>query len=200
MSETLPALVDRAAQTLASARTAAEILDARDKAAMVYDMAKRAGRLAAARNAYDELIPAIHRAQADALISRKAIHEARIIRDAEVVKPGVVRATVDEALAAGKEPTKAKVRQAVEAVAPPRGQAKAKPAPTNGNAERIEMQRVKAQIWRDLRTGLEALASLPAAADVADIVAGTNQARPIVERRLPQALAFLKEFSDAWNA
>lgn len=63
-----PELVDRAAAHLAGARTAAEILDARDHAAVAYDMARRAGRLAAARGAYDELIPRIHRAQADALV------------------------------------------------------------------------------------------------------------------------------------
>jgi hypothetical protein len=153
-----PELVDRAAAHLAGARTAAEILDARDHAAVAYDMARRAGRLAAARGAYDELIPRIHRAQADALVieaeakrrladeydaaqergevakagdprpskteglatvsdiglTHKTIHEARKVRDAEKAAPGLVRRTVDAALAAGAEPTRAKVRRAVE--------------------------------------------------------------------------------------
>lgn len=163
--ESLPALVDRAAAHLAGARTAAEILDARDKATLAYDMAKRAGRLAAARDAFDELIPRIHRAQADALVieaqakrrladeydaaqkrgevakigdnlprvpkenskptaeeiglTHKSIHEARRVRDAEAAAPGIVRRTVDEAVAAGQEPTRAKLRRAVEALRPP---------------------------------------------------------------------------------
>ena len=129
-------------------------------------MARRAGRLAAARGAYDELIPRIHRAQADALVieaeakrrladeydaaqqrgevkanggarnftvpnenteipsaadvglARKTIHESRKVRDAEKAAPGLVRRTVDAAIAAGAEPTRAKVRRAVEAAAP----------------------------------------------------------------------------------
>lgn len=64
----LPALVDRAAQTLAGARSAAEVLEARDRAAVAYDAARSAARLAAAKGAYDDLIPRIHRAQADALV------------------------------------------------------------------------------------------------------------------------------------
>ena len=50
---------------------------------------------------------------ADIGLSRKDIHEARIIRDAEKADPGVVRRTVDAAIAAGEEPSKAKVRRAV---------------------------------------------------------------------------------------
>jgi hypothetical protein len=46
---------------------------------------------------------------------RKDIHEARAIRDAEERNPGVVRRTVDAALAAGKEPTKAGIRKAIAA-------------------------------------------------------------------------------------
>lgn len=64
---TLPALVDRASQALAGARTSAEILEARDMASVAYDAAKKAARLAAAKGAHDALIAAAHRAQADAL-------------------------------------------------------------------------------------------------------------------------------------
>ena len=63
----LPALVDRAAKTLAEARTSAGILEAREIAGAAYDMAKRAVRLARAKDAFDDLVPRIHRAQADAL-------------------------------------------------------------------------------------------------------------------------------------
>lgn len=52
---------------------------------------------------------------ADIGISRKEIHEAREIRDAEEADPGIVRRTLDEALAAGEEPTRAKVKKATKA-------------------------------------------------------------------------------------
>jgi hypothetical protein len=40
-SVSLPALVDRAASALTNARSAAEVLEARDMATLVYDIAKR---------------------------------------------------------------------------------------------------------------------------------------------------------------
>lgn len=63
----LPLAVRRAADMLASAATAAEVLDARDHAALAYDAAKRAARLAKAKGAHDEVVGAAYRAQADAL-------------------------------------------------------------------------------------------------------------------------------------
>lgn len=159
----LPGLVDRAVAVLTSARTSAEILEARDFASVVYDAAKRAARMGKAKQAHDSLIAAAHRAQANALeieaqakrrladeydaaqergevaesgdtlkrgpgvpeqnagkstaadlgLSRKDIHEARLIRDAEKSDPGIVSRTVNEAVEAGEEPTRAKVRRAL---------------------------------------------------------------------------------------
>jgi hypothetical protein len=63
----LPALIDRASKALAGARTAAEVLEARDMASVAYDAAKKAARFAKAKNAHDEVIAAAYRAQADAL-------------------------------------------------------------------------------------------------------------------------------------
>lgn len=65
--QSLPSLVHRAAQQLASAASAAEILEARDMASAAYTTAKAAARLAKAKGAHDELIAKAHRAQADAL-------------------------------------------------------------------------------------------------------------------------------------
>lgn len=48
-------------------------------------------------------------------LTRKDIHEAREIRDAENADPGIVRRTLDEAIDAGEEPTRAKVKRAVKA-------------------------------------------------------------------------------------
>jgi hypothetical protein len=44
---------------------------------------------------------------ADIGLTHKDIHEARLIRDAEVADPGIVRRALDEKLAAGEEPRKA---------------------------------------------------------------------------------------------
>ena len=161
--DNLPGLIDRAATMLASAKTAAEVLEAREAAGLAYDVAKRAARLKSAKAAHDELVAAAHRAQADALeieaaakrrladeydaaqkrgelarlgtnqsdlgvsdgntrpstaadigLSRKSIHDARLIRDAEAVDPGLVRRTLDQRLERGEEPTRSAVRRAAE--------------------------------------------------------------------------------------
>ena len=65
--ENLPGLIVRAAAMLAGAKTAAEVLEAREYAGLAYDTAKRAARLSRAKSAHDDLIAAAHRAQADAL-------------------------------------------------------------------------------------------------------------------------------------
>jgi hypothetical protein len=66
-ANSLPSLVQRAASQLASATSAAEVLEARDAASVAYDASKKAARLARAKGAHDELIAKAHRAQADAL-------------------------------------------------------------------------------------------------------------------------------------
>jgi hypothetical protein len=64
---TLPTLIDRAAKALMNARSSAEVLEARDLASVAYDMAKKAARLAKAKQAHDEVIAAAYHAQANAL-------------------------------------------------------------------------------------------------------------------------------------
>ena len=66
-SDTLPAMIDRAAKALASATTAGEILEAQHHANMAYAEAKSVGRMARARKAHDDIIGAVYRAQANAL-------------------------------------------------------------------------------------------------------------------------------------
>lgn len=66
-TETLPVLLDRATAALASARSSAEVLEARDMARVAYDAAKSAARIARAKQAHDSLIADVHRAQAHAL-------------------------------------------------------------------------------------------------------------------------------------
>ena len=161
-AQDLPSLIDRAANMLAGAKTAAEVLEAREAAGLAYDTARRAARLSRAKAAHDDLVAAAHRAQADALeieaaakrrladeydaaqargevatgtsnrgnqwtvpggngaataaelgLSRKTVHDARLIRDAEAAEPGLVRRTLDERLAHGEEPTRAALRKMV---------------------------------------------------------------------------------------
>lgn len=231
----LPALVDRAAAVLTNARSAAEVLEARDMASVAYDAAKKAARFAKAKNAADSLIAAAHRAQADALtieaqakrrladeydaaqaadeiakrtdnlrrgsevpkqnigkatsadigLSRKDIHEARLIRDAEVSDPGIVKRTLDEAIEAGEEPTKAKVRRAVlQRVAPPQAQ----PAPSRGK------QAVREKVCAALIT----LSGLPPAAEVAKYFRNEDAAI-IIDERIDDASEWLAAFAAAWR-
>ncbi len=160
----LPGLIERAATKLSGAKSAAEVLEAREAAGLAYDVAKRAARLKSAKVAHDDLIAAAHRAQADALeieaaakrrladeydaaqargevasarsdrgnqwtvsdgngaasaaslgLSRKSIHDARHLRDAETAEPGLVRRTLDAQLERGEEPTRSALRRAAEA-------------------------------------------------------------------------------------
>lgn len=155
----LPGLIERAATMLSGARTAAEVLEAREAAGFAYDLAKRAARLRIAKAAHDDLITAAHHTQADALeiealakrrladeydaaqargeikrnggdrssvddrntasaadlgLRRDQIHEARLIRDAEVTEPGIIRRTLDKRLERGEEPTRTALRRAAE--------------------------------------------------------------------------------------
>jgi hypothetical protein len=178
-SSDLPTLIDRAATALQSARSSAEVLQAGALANFAYDAAKSAARLAKAKEAHDDVLTKVYRAQADAAlieagakcrladeydaaqergevakpgskcsgpehlepataaeigISRKDIYEARIIRDAEKAEPGIVRKTLDAALEAGEEPTKAKVRQAAEQAT---GRAKPAARPSDDDSEEV---------------------------------------------------------------
>lgn len=228
----LSAIVDRAVAVLSNARTAAEVLEAREIASDVYDRTRKAARLARAKGAADELISAAYRVQADALeieaqakrrladeydaaqergevarhgrtsdvqlgnvtpataadigLSRKDIHEARIIRDAEKADPGIVKRTVEAAIASGQEPTKARVRRAVLETARPAVAAKAAP------------RRGKEAICDRVREAIVILSGLPPAHEVAEYFAGTDAAIIISERIVPAA-AWLAEFSDAWK-
>jgi len=47
-------------------------------------------------------------------LSKKELHEARLIRDAEAAEPGIVRRTLDERLDRGEEPTRAALRRAAQ--------------------------------------------------------------------------------------
>ncbi len=230
----LPGMVDRAAATLASAKSAAEVLDARDMASVAYDTAKRAARLASAQGAFNEIRAKITRAQAEALeieaaanrrladeydaaqergevgqsgartdlvpngnevtptaadlgLSRKTIHEARIIRDAEVAHPGIVKETIEAAVAAGEEPTRAKVRRATLHVVRP-DHRRDQPSPLRGKAAAIKA----------VTDALAALSGLPNADEVVGYFRGTDAAC-LVDERIGPASRWLAEFAEIWS-
>jgi hypothetical protein len=66
--ERLPNLIQHAASALASATTAAEVLDVIDLADVAYTAAKTALRLTAAKRAHDEVVAAARKVMGDALI------------------------------------------------------------------------------------------------------------------------------------
>jgi hypothetical protein len=87
----LPALVDRAARTLAEARTHAEILDAKRQAGDAYDSAKRLGRMARIKDAHSEIIDRIRRSQADALAIEAAADERLAVEYDAAQERGEIR-------------------------------------------------------------------------------------------------------------
>jgi hypothetical protein len=58
----LPGLIEQAPAALATATTAAEVLDAKSKAGFAYTTAKAAARFAEAKNAHDAIVVACHKA------------------------------------------------------------------------------------------------------------------------------------------
>ena len=66
-AQSLPGLIDRAAKALASAKTAAEVLEAMAAASFAYDAADTTARMARLKKADEEVIATAYRAQADAL-------------------------------------------------------------------------------------------------------------------------------------
>ncbi|WP_156334055.1 MULTISPECIES: hypothetical protein [unclassified Shinella] len=81
-----------------------------------YDAAQERGEIATA-SVRSDIVPVgndVRPATAAELgLSRKQVHEARTIRDAEKANPGIVRRTLNDRLDKGQEPTKAALREAV---------------------------------------------------------------------------------------
>jgi hypothetical protein len=115
----LTATPDRLPSTTAH-RAQADALEieaaAKRRLADEYDAAQERGEVATRQNNPGSVghVPGQNMPPATAAdigLSRKDIHEARQIRDAEAAEPGLVRRTLDARLAAGAEPSKAAVRR-----------------------------------------------------------------------------------------
>ena len=88
---------------------------AKQRLADEYDAAQQRGEVGQSGSRSD-LVPngnEVTPTASDIGLSRKAIHQARLIRDAEVIDPGIVERTVNDILTAGGEPTKTAIRKAV---------------------------------------------------------------------------------------
>jgi hypothetical protein len=66
------------------------------------------------------------------------------------------------------------------------------------NPERIERTRLRNAVWRNVRTALIALTSLPLPADAARLAKEMDRQK-LIHNKLPGALAWLKEFANVCN-
>jgi len=66
------------------------------------------------------------------------------------------------------------------------------------SSRRRETRQLQAEIWRQLREGLELLGHLPMPSEVARFMRGKDGG--IVDRRLDRTIKWLEEFRHAWNA
>jgi hypothetical protein len=82
-------------------------------------------------------------------LTRKQVHAARKVRDAEKKKPGIVRLTVDEKLKTKEEPTRASINRVIEeTIAPPKPVAQApsvKPAVAPDKSASLDHTVLKAE-------------------------------------------------------
>lgn len=69
---------------------------------------------------------------------------------------------------------------------------------TGKNPERIEKQRIKAEIWGRVRDALTHLTSLPLPTDVVSIARASDKTG-LVDDRLARSLKWLKDFENEWN-
>lgn len=82
-----------------------------------YDDAQERGEIRTQRD--NQAFSGTEKASGADIVPPKELHEARIIRDAERADPGIIRRTVDAAIEAGEEPTKARVMRAALETARP---------------------------------------------------------------------------------
>ncbi len=103
-----------------------------------YDKAQERGEIAS-RSVRTDIVPDgndVRPATASEVgIDRKEIHEARKLRDAEKASPGKTKAVIDDIVARGEEPTRAKVHR--EVVAKPAAPAKEPKAPVDPERRKL---------------------------------------------------------------
>jgi hypothetical protein len=126
-------------------------------------------------------------------VGRATVQNARVLLE---------RGTADEIAAAddGKLGLNT-VARAIQQGISPTERAKNRLIPAHQKGEmpkKFDNQRMKADIWGQLRDALKNLSGLPAAADVVKIARGLDR-NGLVDRTLPIATAWLTEFEDAYT-
>jgi hypothetical protein len=86
---------------------------AKHRLADEYDAAQARGEVAAGRPKSLEGGKSLQATAANLGLRHDEIYDARLIRDAEAVDPGIVRRTLDDRLARGEEPTRSALRKMV---------------------------------------------------------------------------------------
>lgn len=132
---------------------------------------------------------------ADIGLRRDEIHEARVIRDAEIAQPGIVRETLNRSLEERREPTKADLRRSVEA---------AVSLNRRGSSQKASNPIRKADPWYDRVIRFRSLCEQIADYDSEIMKVAEYEDLPLVRTRVHReagkALATLLKFEEATNA
>lgn len=128
-------------------------------------------------------------------VSRSLVHEAKTV---------LTQGTHEEIEAAEKgEAAVGTLGRQIRASVPKTKRAKIREqslSHAGKNPERIQRQQMQAEIWAKLSDALSGLSALPLPADVMEIVNNNVNRRRFVDDRLPRAVQWITEFSDAWSA
>jgi hypothetical protein len=132
-------------------------------------------------------------------LDKDVISEGRQIRAAERRDPGVVRRVVNDVLAAGEEPTKAKVLRVVRAESHDAREPKARRQPkAKRNGHIINMREVSGQIWRDLVAGVRSLSAMPDAKDAARAARKYDHRKYLTRERIIGIRRWCEEFEKVY--
>jgi ParB-like chromosome segregation protein Spo0J len=126
------------------------------------------------------------------------VNRATVVAAKKVLRDGTAEEI--KAVEAGKAAVST-IAKEIRAKKPPEERAARLNAPlsaTGKNPERIERQRVHAQMWGALRDALSNLTGLPLPSDVVSI-ARAHDRTGLVDAKLLSALEWLEGFSDAWT-
>lgn len=140
-------------------------------------------------------------------VSRRSVQRATEVRDhgipqlQEEVEAGRVSVTAAAEVARLPAEQQEKIvsggrKQIIEAAQTVK---KEKPKHSPAMRERIGRQRINGQLWGQLRDGLNLITGLPLAHEVAAI-ARAHDRTGLVDERLSDAIEWMKDFQDAWNA
>lgn len=71
--------------------------------------------------------------------------------------------------------------------------------PRKSHAMRTQRIRENAALWKQLKTGIEHITSLPLPAELARVARNNKASTQFIDERLPRALKWLEDFKHAWS-